>query len=178
MTTADYLSTPETVLPRELAYGELRVADAPTIPHQRVVLELALILAPQIRQRRLGELFIAPMDVVLDYDASLVVQPDLMVVSSGRARIVMDRLYGAPDLAIEVLSPHPRIGRLDERVEWFSRYGVRECWLVSLAEKQIAVLSLHERGVASRVVHTGTSPIQSNVLAGVSVTPLQIFGYS
>src|SRR5688572_31426670 len=48
-------------------------------------------------------------------------------VSKARAHIVSDRIYGAPDLMIEVLSPHPRIGREDERVAWFARAGVREC---------------------------------------------------
>jgi Uma2 family endonuclease len=177
MTTAEYFATPETVLPRELAFGVLRVADAPTVRHQRVVLDLALTLTPQVRARRLGELFIAPMDVVLDADRHLVVQPDLLVVSPRRSQLVGDRVYGPPDLAIEVLSPHPRIGKLDERLGWFSSYGVLECWLASTAEKEIAVLSLNERGVARQVVYTGSMRIESSVLAGVEVTPLDIFGY-
>jgi Uma2 family endonuclease len=44
--------------------------------------------------------------------------------------IVTDRVWGPPDLVLEVLSPRPRIGTLQERIDWFSRYGVRECWLV------------------------------------------------
>jgi Uma2 family endonuclease len=177
MTTAEYLATPETVLPRELAFGVLRVADAPTVSHQRVVLDLALTLTPQVRAHRLGELLIAPTDVVLDVDADLVVQPDLLVVSPNRTPLVGDRVYGPPDLVIEVLSPHPRIGKLDEKIGWFSRYGVRECWLAAIAEKQIAVLTLNERAVASRVVYTESTRIESTVLAGVEVTPLKIFGY-
>ena len=34
-TTEEYLDTPETVLPRELAFGVMRVADAPVVSHQR-----------------------------------------------------------------------------------------------------------------------------------------------
>lgn len=51
-----------------------------------------------------------------------------------------DRVWGAPDLVVEVLSPQPRIGLLDERLEWFGRYGVRECWLVHQPEEEIEVL--------------------------------------
>ena len=36
MTTLEYLETPETMLPRELAFGALRVAEAPTLFHQRL----------------------------------------------------------------------------------------------------------------------------------------------
>ena len=46
MTTAEYLATEETVLPRELAYGVLRVADSPGGPHQRIVGRLHLAMAP------------------------------------------------------------------------------------------------------------------------------------
>jgi hypothetical protein len=37
MTTAEYLRTPESLLPTELAYGLLRVADSPTPRHQSAV---------------------------------------------------------------------------------------------------------------------------------------------
>lgn len=42
MTTAEYLRTPETVLPRELAFGVMCGAEAPRASHQRVVVELLL----------------------------------------------------------------------------------------------------------------------------------------
>jgi Uma2 family endonuclease len=177
MTTAEYLQTPETVLPRELAYGVLRVADSPTVPHQRVVGDLHLALAPFVRDRRLGEVLLAPMDVVLDFDGALVVQPDLLFVAEERRHIVADRVYGAPDLVIEVLSPHPRIGRLDERLGWFARYGVRECWLVNLPTRQVSVLALTPSGVASRTLVSESEPIPSAVLSELSLTPLQIFGW-
>src|SRR5262245_13567220 len=153
MTTAEYFQTPETVLPRELAYGALRVADAPTTSHQRVVLDLALALAPFVRDRRLGELLIAPVDVILDVERALVVQPDLLFVAESRRHTLTDCMNGAPDLVVEVLSPHPRIGQLPERVGWFAEYGVRECWLVDLPAKSIAVLTLGRHGVAGRTLH-------------------------
>ena len=159
MNTQEYLTTPETVLPRELAYGVLRVADAPRAPHQRVVLELLLALAAFVRERHLGEVLPAPIDVILDFDGALVVQPDIVFVSSGRAQIVADQILGAPDLVVEVLSPHPRIGQLAERVGWFARYGVRECWLADLAARRIAVLGLGPEGVRERTRYEDRSPI-------------------
>jgi hypothetical protein len=33
MTLQEYFATPETVLPHELAFGHLRVAEAPTVSH-------------------------------------------------------------------------------------------------------------------------------------------------
>jgi Uma2 family endonuclease len=150
MTTHEYLRTPETVLPAELAHGVLRVAESPSASHQRVVGQLYLTMAPFVRERLLGEVLLAPMDVILDFDGALVVQPDLLYVSTARADIVRDRVMGAPDLVVEVLSPRPRVGSLEERVGWFAKYGVRECWLVNLRDRRVEVLTLHDGQVVER----------------------------
>jgi Uma2 family endonuclease len=136
-----------------------------------------MTLAPFVRDRRLGELLFAPMDVVLDLDAGLVVQPDLLVVSNERAHIVTDKVYGVPDLVIEVLSPYPRIGRLSERLEWFARYGVRECWLARLPQKQISVVTFSSGGVAEETTFSRAERVRSRVLEDVELTPLQIYGW-
>jgi len=175
-TMAPKEGAPETVLPRQLAYGVLHVADSPVASHQRVVRDLVLALTPFARDRQLGEVLPAPMDVILDVDAALVVQPDLLFVSRERQGIITDRVYGAPDLVIEVLSPQPRVGKLEERVGWFARYGVRECWLVDLPKRQICVLTFEKQGVAARTLVAGAQPIPSTVLPGLSLTPADVFG--
>ena len=177
MTTMEYLATPESVLPRELAFGVLRVADSPVVPHQRIVRDLTIALTAFTRAHRLGEVLPAPMDVILDRDAHLVVQPDILFVAAARADIVSDRIHGAPDLVVEVLSPHPRIGRVHEKVEWFARYGVRECWLVDLSRRQIVVLSFADNRIAGRTLSAGADPVESGVLAGLRYTPADLFGY-
>ena len=177
MTTVEYFRTPETVVPQELIFGELRVAESPTVFHQRVVRELVMNLAPFVRDRRLGELLFAPMDVVLDFDRDLVVQPDVLFVSSDRAHIVSDKVYGVPDLVIEVLSPSPRIGRLSERLGWFAQYGVRECWLARLPDKQVSVLAMTKDGVVAEATFSRATRIESSVLPGLELTPLEIYGW-
>ena len=120
----EYLSTPETALPRELAYGVLRAADAPTVGRQRLLGDLFCAMVPFVRDRDLGEVLLAPFDVVLDAGRALVVQPDIVFVSNERAAVVTDRIEGAPDLMVEVLAPRPRVGSVEERVEWAARYGL------------------------------------------------------
>ena len=82
MTTAEYLASPRQVLPQELAYGVLRVADAPLAPHQFAVGRLHVALFSHLEGRRSGEVWLSPLDVILDAERALVVQPDLLVVSS------------------------------------------------------------------------------------------------
>ena len=177
MTTMEYFQTPETVQPRELAFGVLRVADSPIVRHQRVVRDLTIALTAFARERRLGEVLPAPMDVILDRDRDLVVQPDLLFVSREREDIVYDKIFGAPDLVVEVLSPRPRIGDVEERVGWFARYGVRECWLVDIARREMVVLAFERGRVATRVRVAPDVPIPSAVLAGFPTSPVGLFGW-
>src|SRR5688500_15151054 len=130
LSTAEYLQTAESMRVQELIYGTLRVEESPSPRHQSLLLELAILMRVFVRQHRLGTVWIAPLDVILDPPRALILQPDLFFVSNSREHIVTDRVWGAPDLVVEVMSPHPRIGNLDERVRHYAQYGVRECWLV------------------------------------------------
>ena len=164
MTVDEYFRTPETLTPTELVYGVLRVADAPAPRHQSVVGQMFFALETHVRERRLGRVWLSPLDVVLDERKALIVQPDLMFVSTAREWIVKDRVRGAPDLVIEVLSPHPRIGRTEERVAWFAEYGVGECWLVHQDRREVTVLEFKDGRVRSERVMSRLDPIQSRVL--------------
>jgi hypothetical protein len=84
MTLVEYFDTPETLLPQELVDGQRKVADAPLVSHQRIVLQIAMALESYARRHQAGEVFVAPIDVVLDPDRPLVVQPDLLLVSPAR----------------------------------------------------------------------------------------------
>ena len=105
MTVDEYFRTPETVLPAELRFGVLRVAEAPTPRHQSAVASLFRVLDSYARARNIGRVWLAPLDVVLDEEHALIVQPDLMFISKENDWIVQDRVRGAPDLVVEVLSP-------------------------------------------------------------------------
>jgi Uma2 family endonuclease len=159
---------------REPAFGVLRVADAPPIAHRRMVAALMRAVDAQLADEHQprGELFLGPTDVVLDPDGAVVVQPDLVFVSRGRAAIVADRIHGAPDLIIEVVAAPAPIAALEERVGWYARYGVRECWLASLTERRYAILTLNSaRGVVDRQLCEPGQPAVSSVLPGLLLPP-------
>lgn len=170
MTLAEYFLTPETLVPQELIYGVVRVADAPFVPHQRVVLRLATALQEHVDDTHTGEVFVAPVDCVFDRERALVLQPDIVFVSQSRQDIVLDRIYGAPDIAIEILSPNPRIGTLEERVRWFAQYGVSEVWLYNEIERVCDVLTCSQGVVASRATFGPADRLKSSVLPGFDRT--------
>jgi Uma2 family endonuclease len=164
MTVDDYFKTPETLQPMELIYGVLRVADSPLPQHQSAVGQLFLALHHHVSERRLGRVWLSPLDIVFDERRALILQPDLFFISNERAGIVRDRVRGAPDLVVEVLSPNPRIGTLEERVNWFGEYGVRECWLVHQDRRAITVVEYRHGGRAPGAEYAAAEPIASTVL--------------
>jgi Uma2 family endonuclease len=164
MTIQEYLATPESVLPRELVFGALRVADSPSPVHQEAVAALFLALHEHVSARGLGTVWFAPLDVILDVERAVVVQPDLFFIAHDGVAIVADKVRGAPDLVIEVLSPRPRIGDVEERIEWFREYGVRECWLVHQTTRALEVLQFEDRRLTSRREYEAYAPIVSGVL--------------
>lgn len=175
LTTDEYLRSSETLLPQELVYGMVRDAPAPTPGHQWVVGRFFIALTEHVQRHGLGRVWMAPIDVVLDPQSHLVVQPDVILVSEARMGIVTDRIWGAPDLVLEVLSPHPRIGRLDERLRWFGQYGVRECWLVHQAVREVEVVTFGSGCVADRRLVTPDEGIPSAVLPAFHASPAYIF---
>ncbi|MGH7446123.1 MAG: Uma2 family endonuclease [Longimicrobiales bacterium] len=164
MTTDEYFRTPETLLPQELVYGLVRSAAAPTPGHQWWVARLLIALTEHVERHHVGKVWPSPVDVILDSEQHLVVQPDLIVVSNDRLHIVTDRIRGAPDLVVEILSPHPRIGQLHERLEWFARYGARECWLVHQAVREMEVIQFAAGAFESRRFCHEDEAIVSTVL--------------
>jgi Uma2 family endonuclease len=171
--THEYLRTPETLIPQELVYGYVREAASPTPAHQRVVGALHVHLWQHLRDTGAGEVWLSPLDVVLDVERDLVVQPDLSVVLAERADRVTDRVWGAPDLVVEVMSPRPRIGTVEERLTWFANYGVRECWLVHLPGSRIEVVRFDD-GASVSTMFGPLEAIRSSVLPKLDLRPLDV----
>jgi Uma2 family endonuclease len=162
MTTDEYLRSYETNRPRELAYSFVREPPAPFFSHQHVVLKIGRLLADYVESSGLGQIGIAPLDVILDADRSLIVQPDVLFVSAGRTSIIRNQVWGAPDLVVEVLSPGTAAHDRTEKLGWYREYGVRECWLVDPAAEQITVFDFSGTTQVSQTIEqTGT--IQSTV---------------
>jgi Uma2 family endonuclease len=122
----DYLGLPDE--PRcELLYGRLLVTPAPTARHQHLVLNLARVLA-DCADRQGDRALVSPIDVVLA-DHS-VVQPDVVYVRAAGSSIIRDRVEGAPDLVVEVLSPGTARRDLGEKLRLYAEAGVAEYWIV------------------------------------------------
>jgi len=113
----------------ELVDGELLMTPAPKPKHQRVLNELNLALSAYVKEHRLGEVYIAPIDVV--FEDHTVLEPDILFVRRERAGIVGEEaIHGAPDLVVEVLSPSTFYNDLRIKMNVYGQFGVEEYWIV------------------------------------------------
>jgi Uma2 family endonuclease len=174
MVVSDYFRGRETSRRRELIWGVVREPPAPFWDHQAVVTRLTRLVGEHVERRGLGHVCVSPIDVVLDRDLALVVQPDVIFVSNGRLDIIDQRVWGAPDLAIEVLSPGTAWRDRTIKLRWYRRYGVRECWVVDPIAKQVDVVTFQGTRIVRRR-HRGSRPIRSTVLPGIDLSSEGVF---
>lgn len=166
LTLEEYLSGEETNRPMELDFGVVREPAAPSWGHQLVVGRVFVSLDEHVSRLKLGRVVQSPIDVILDRERALVVQPDLVFIAADRLHICTDRVWGPPDLAIEVLSTGTARHDSTVKLSWFQRYGVRECWLIDPVGCEVNVVCLTE---SSRVscVYKEDELVESKVLPGL-----------
>ena len=145
LTYEDYCQLPDDRNRYEIIDGVLYVSPAPSEKHQRAITGLIEQAGPHVRGSRLGRIYVAPFDIVFANDS--VVQPDLVFISRERLDILTEaNVRGAPDLAIEVLSPSTRSYDLRQKWEAYARFGVRYYWLVDPVAQTIEAYELLENG--------------------------------
>lgn len=106
------------------------MSPAPSTSHQQVTVRILSRLERKLEGSRCTP-FVAPTDVRLsEFD---VVQPDILVVCDP-AKILSTHVEGAPDLALEVLSPTTATKDLREKKALYEKSGVREYVVVDPME--------------------------------------------
>jgi Uma2 family endonuclease len=120
----------------EVIGGELYVTPAPSWTHQRAVLELALVLTPYVRQHAIGDLYIAPADVM--FGPRDMVEPDLFVVPlvNGAPPRAWEEV-GRVLLAVEVLSPSTIRADRSRKRELYQRKNVPGYWVVDVDNRMV-----------------------------------------
>lgn len=145
LTYEDYLLIPDDGQRHEIIDGEEHVSPSPSTPHQRIVQHFLVHLTLHVEDNQLGEVFVAPLDVILS-DTNIV-QPDVLYVSEERASIITERgIEGVPDLIVEVLSEGNR--RHDEvrKRKLYARFEVPEYWIADPALETVKVYRLIDAG--------------------------------
>ena len=114
----------------------LYMSPSPTTDHQRILFDLAYQLRSSTKDTGLGEVFIAPCDVYLDAEQS-VVQPDIIYIKKENIGIIQRKgIFGAPSLVIEILSSNKNYDK-EKKFELYKRNSVTEYIIVDADTKDV-----------------------------------------
>lgn len=142
-------------------------------PYRPLVARLFSELNEYVTRSGLGRV-LNDVDVVLDRRADRVLTPDITFIVEGRGSIVRERIWGPPDMVLDVTSPLTHSGQLEARVAWFSGAGVREFWLVQPDRRELVILDLAHGGVRRRTLLGDSAPMNSPLLPDFNKTLCQM----
>lgn len=172
VTFEEYRALPDDGPRYELINGELFMSPAPKRLHQFMSGRLFKAIDDHVMDHELGLTMYAPFDVKLSGHTA--VQPDLLFFStSNQDAMSDDYATGAPDLAIEVLSPSNQRVDLVLKRALYADNGVREYWIVDPYKRTISVNVLHgDRFIET--THTG-GEVEFATLPGLSIDMERLF---
>lgn len=105
----------------EVINGEIYdMSPFPSERHQRILGHFYTVLREKLKGKCM--VYMAPLDVYLDEHNF--VQPDLFVVCDRNK--IKDRIYGPPDLVIEILSAHTVIKDKKIKKDLYQKFGIKE----------------------------------------------------
>ncbi len=173
-TYQDLLTTPDDRNRYEIFEGDIIVTPAPNEPHQNAVSNLHLILGNHVKKYRLGKLYIAPFDVY--FDEETVIEPDMLFVAKDRLSIIeKQRIKGAPDLVVEVLSPSTEERDRGFKFKRCAQEGVREYWLVDPEKSVVEVYTLAAHGYKLMGKFSGDQRVTSKILLGLEFPTSEVW---
>lgn len=139
LVTADELARVAADGPVELVEGEIREMSPAGFEHGRIAMLVGISLGTWVRSNGLGEVTAAETGFILRRDPDTVRAPDIGFVRRERLVQTSGFFPGAPDLAIEVISPGDTYSEVEEKVSDWLRSGVKMVVIVDPAKKSASV---------------------------------------
>ncbi len=149
----------------ELLEGELIPVSSPTPKHQSIVRRLLIALTLFLERTSQSGIVWSDVEFALSDDYR--VRPDVLVVLGKRAAEIDAGgipVPGAPDIAVEVISPTERAVDSQAKVQAYLRYGTQEVWQVFPRSRTVMI----HRGAASTTL-SDTEAIATPLLPGFSL---------
>ena len=164
VTAAELLDMPEDGYRYELVRGELRKMSPAGLEHSELAIKIGAALLAYVTANNLGTVYGADAGFRIGSDPDHVRAPDAAFVR--RERLTTGRVTGywpgAPDLAVEIISPNDRYTEVEEKVSDWLAAGVQ----------LVVLVNPRNRTVTRRA--PGESPViltEGDVLEGGTVIP-------
>jgi len=160
----------------ELIYGVAYAMSAPNLNHQRILINLGSTIHTYLKGKEC-EVFVSPFDVRLFYEEDesddTVVQPDLAVVCDPK-KLGEEGCRGAPDLAVEILSPSNTAIEMERKLNLYKEAQVREYWVINPKYRQISIFTLSDGTYVLRTYNI-KDIARTDVVPGLEIPLSEIF---
>lgn len=175
MTAEELMQLPDDGFRYELVNGELEKMPPPGHPHGRIAFRLGLYVGQFILDQELGEAFATDTGFKLTSNPDTVLASDFAFVTPERFREGKDTegyWPGPPELAVEVLSPSDRAGKVNKKIsQWFS-FGTRQVWIADPKHGTVTVY----RSPSDTTLFSGSDFLEApDLLPGFQISLEKIF---
>ena len=171
MTAEELGNLPDEPLRHELIKGELLTMPLPKYEHMRVSANLTMILGQYVKANRLGQVC-TEGGYKLESDPDTVLGPDVSFVALDRFALSPDGYHdGPPDLAVEVLSPGDRRGKVEHKLLLWLEFGTKSVWLVNPRKRTVEII--HPTG-ERQLLHE-TDELVDDTVPGFRIKVSEIF---
>jgi Uma2 family endonuclease len=155
----------------ELIKGELLTMPPPQAEHGRVVTNLTILLGLHVKANKLGIVF-SETGYKLERNPDTVLGPDVSFVAHDRLRITpVGYQECAPDVAVEVLSPSDRRGRVEWKTNLWISLGAKSVWNVNPKLRTVEVV----QASGERKVFHESDELVDDTVPGFRVPVSEIF---
>ena len=125
----------------ELWFGKIITMPPAGAEHGEVIARLSAAVVTHVYDNKLGRVYDGQTGFRLSTD--LCFEPDISFVSKDRVKLILpvkEKLFhGAPDLAVEVLSPSDSITKTEEKITLYLTHGARLAWMVDVRHRSVRV---------------------------------------
>lgn len=169
-----YARMPDDGWRTELVRGRVVREPQPSFEHGRVQMRIGELLRSHIRQAGLDLVCVGNVGALVTEEPDTVRGPDVAVVRRDRvpAGNASGFIRGAPDLAVEVVSPSNTAAELQEKVVEYHAAGARNVWVVYPATRTVIV---HDSARTATLLREDEPLTAGDLLPGLSFTVGDIF---
>ena len=143
LTVEEFLALPDTKPGSELVNGEIVQKSMPNLAHMIIQHLLSLIVGLYLRQNPIGVAGPEGRCIVGPPGGERPLLPDFLFVA--REHLAGIELHGplkgAPDLAVEILSPDDRMTDVMDKLRFYLMHGVRLVWLIDPENRTVTVMT-------------------------------------
>jgi len=131
MTVEEFSRLPADGARHELNAGELITLPPPKSLHSRVARSVFTRLDAFLQNEGLREVY-QEAGYALSYEPLTIRQPDVSVLSKARIEVTPEDSYfeGAPELAVEIVSPSDSAEDLEVKVRQYLNAGAKQVWVL------------------------------------------------